>query len=48
VALCGAKRPDQIIDNAGTMNWQLTAGQIARIDAAIAERGDVVSRGAVT
>jgi aryl-alcohol dehydrogenase-like predicted oxidoreductase len=48
VALCGAKRPDQIIDNAGTMNWQLTADQIARIDAAIAERGDVVSRGAVT
>ncbi len=48
VALCGAKRPDQIIDNAGTMNWQLTADQIARIDAAIAVRGDVVSRGAVT
>jgi aryl-alcohol dehydrogenase-like predicted oxidoreductase len=48
VALCGAKRPDQIIDNAGTMNWQLTADQIARIDAAIAARGDVVSRGAVT
>eukprot|EP00456_Euglypha_rotunda_P055424 TRINITY_DN450_c0_g1_i4.p1 TRINITY_DN450_c0_g1~~TRINITY_DN450_c0_g1_i4.p1 ORF type:complete len:311 (+),score=84.25 TRINITY_DN450_c0_g1_i4:93-1025(+) len=48
VALCGAKRPDQIIDNAGTMNWTLTADQIARIDAAIAARGDVVSRGAVT
>lgn len=48
VALCGAKRPDQIIDNAGTMKWTLTAEQIARIDAAIAARGDVVSRGAVT
>ncbi|HEY4261408.1 MAG TPA: aldo/keto reductase [Schlesneria sp.] len=48
VALCGAKRPDQIIDNAGTMSWQLTADQIARIDAAVAARGDVVSRGAVT
>lgn len=48
VALCGAKRPDQIIDNAGTMKWTLTADQIARIDAAIAARGDVVSRGAVT
>lgn len=47
VALCGAKRPDQIIDNAATMKWQLTADQIARIDAAIAARGDVVSRGAV-
>ena len=48
VALCGAKRPDQIIDNAGTMNWTLTADQITRIDAAIAARGDVGCRGAVT
>lgn len=48
VALCGAKRPDQIIDNAASMNWQLTAEQIARIDAAIAARGQAVSRGAVT
>lgn len=48
VALCGAKRPDQIIDNAATMNWMLTADQIATIDAAIAARGPVVSRGAVT
>lgn len=48
VALCGAKRPDQIIDNAATLNWQLTAEQIARIDAAIAARGQAISRGAVT
>ena len=48
VALCGAKRPDQIIDNAATMNWQLTAEQITRIDAAIAARGQAVSCGAVT
>lgn len=48
VALCGAKRPDQILDNAATMTWKLSPDQIARIDAAIAERGDVVSRGAVT
>lgn len=48
VALCGAKRPDQIIDNAGTMNWTLTQDQIARIDLAIASRGEAVSRGAVT
>lgn len=47
VALCGAKRSDQIIDNAATMKWQLTAAQIARIDAAIVARGEVVSRGAV-
>lgn len=48
VALCGAKRPDQIIDNAATMNWQLTAEQISRIDAAIVARGQAISRGAVT
>lgn len=48
VALCGAKRPDQILDNAATMTWKLTSAQIARIDHAIAERGEVVSRGAVT
>src|SRR5690606_4824174 len=47
VALCGAKRPEQIRDNAAAMNWQLTADQIARIDAAIAARGPIVSRGAV-
>lgn len=46
-ALCGAKRPDQIRDNARTLAWKLTAEQIARIDAAIAERGDIVSRAAV-
>lgn len=48
VALCGAKRPDQIIDNAATMNWQLTAEQMQRIDAAIAARGAPVSRAAVS
>lgn len=48
VALCGAKRPDQIIDNAATMNWQLSAGQMQRIDAAIAARGAPVSRAAVS
>lgn len=46
-ALCGAKRPDQIQDNAGGMGWKLTAEQIRQIDAALAERGQTVSRGAV-
>lgn len=46
-ALCGAKRPDQIQDNAGAMGWQLTAEQMGRIDAALASRGKTVSRGAV-
>ena len=48
VALSGAKRPDQIHDNAATMTWQLTQEQIARIDAAIVERGNLISRGAFT
>jgi aryl-alcohol dehydrogenase-like predicted oxidoreductase len=48
VALCGAKRPDQIRDNAAALTWRLTPEQIARIDAAIAARGPIVSRAAVT
>lgn len=47
VALCGAKRPDQIRENAGAMTWRLSPAQIARIDRAIAERGEIESRGAV-
>ncbi len=46
-ALCGAKRPDQIRENAGAMGWRLTDEQRARIDEAIRRRGPVVSRGAV-
>ena len=46
-ALCGAKRPDQIVETAAALNWQLTDGSIAEIDAAIADRGPAVSRGAV-
>lgn len=48
VALCGAKRPGQIQDNAGGMGWRLTEEQMTRIDQAIAQRGPAVSRGAVT
>lgn len=47
VALCGAKRPAQIRDNAEALTWKLTPDQISRIDAAIAARGDIVSRAAV-
>jgi aryl-alcohol dehydrogenase-like predicted oxidoreductase len=46
-ALCGAKRPEQIRETAGAMRVRLTAEQLERIDRAIAERGEVVSRGAV-
>ena len=47
VALCGAKRPEQIRDNAATLTWKLTPEQIARIDQAISDRGPIVSRAAV-
>jgi aryl-alcohol dehydrogenase-like predicted oxidoreductase len=39
VALCGAKRPDQIGECAGASGWQLTAEQLAQIDQALADRG---------
>ncbi|MCX7427514.1 MAG: aldo/keto reductase [Planctomycetia bacterium] len=44
-ALCGAKRPEQIRDNAGAAGWALTPEQVAAIDRALAERGtpEVVS-----
>ena len=47
VALCGAKRPDQIRDNAAALRWSLTATEIQRIDQAIQDRGPVISRSAV-
>jgi aryl-alcohol dehydrogenase-like predicted oxidoreductase len=43
-ALCGAKRPDQICENAAGAGWQLTADQAARIDSALAARGAAASR----
>jgi len=46
-ALCGAKRPDQIRENARGMGWRLSAGQLARIDAAIKRRGKPITRAAV-
>jgi aryl-alcohol dehydrogenase-like predicted oxidoreductase len=46
-ALCGAKRPTQIRDNAGGMGWRLSDDQLAAIDQALIERGPAVSRGAV-
>ncbi len=42
VALCGAKRPDQIRETAGAMGWRLSDEQLARIDRALCERGTPV------
>ena len=46
-ALCGAKRPEQLRDNAGAMGWGLSADQLARIDKALARRGTALTRSAV-
>lgn len=46
-ALCGAKRPDQIRENAASAGWRLAPEQLAAIDAALAERGPAVSKSPV-
>lgn len=46
-ALCGAKRPEQIRENARGMGWELTTAQLQQIEAALARRGSPISRGAV-
>jgi aryl-alcohol dehydrogenase-like predicted oxidoreductase len=38
-ALCGAKRPDQIVETAGALDWRLSSEQLAAIDQALADRG---------
>lgn len=47
-ALCGAKRPNQIIETAEAMHWKLSDGELKVIEAAIKARGEVNSRAAVT
>ncbi|MCC6126427.1 MAG: aldo/keto reductase [Pirellulales bacterium] len=37
--LCGARRPDQVRENAGGSGWELTAEQLARIEKLLAARG---------
>lgn len=46
-ALCGAKRAWQIQETAASMEIQLTAAMLSKIDAALKRRGPAVSRGAV-
>jgi len=41
-ALCGAKRPYQIEETAGSMGWQLSGEQLAQIDHALSKRGTPV------
>jgi aryl-alcohol dehydrogenase-like predicted oxidoreductase len=46
-ALCGAKRPEQIRETAGAMQWQLTADELRLIDEALSRRGPPLATGAV-
>ena len=46
-ALCGAKRPYQIIETSGAMGWELTVEQCTMIEDALKDRGVPVTRGAV-
>jgi aryl-alcohol dehydrogenase-like predicted oxidoreductase len=46
-ALCGAKRSDQLQENAGAMGWRLSAEQLAAIDRALEHRGTAITRRAV-
>lgn len=46
-ALCGAKRPDQLQENALGAGWELTTEQLARIDAILARRGPAVLKNPV-
>ncbi|MEQ9067072.1 MAG: aldo/keto reductase, partial [Gimesia chilikensis] len=42
-ALCGAKRPEQIQENAEVMNFELSDSQLETLDRLIAERGPIQS-----
>ena len=46
-AICGAKRPDQISENARGSDWTLSQSQLAAIEEAITQRGPAKVRGAV-
>ena len=46
-ALCGAKRPYQIIETAGAMGWRLDRQSLQRMDAALAARGEPAFQPAV-
>lgn len=46
-ALCGARRPEQILETAGSLGWRLTSEQRQRIDAALVARGQATLGNAV-
>jgi len=46
-ALCGAKRPEQVRENARAAGWRLSDEHLALIDKALAERGTPLTRAPV-
>ncbi|MGA2058981.1 MAG: aldo/keto reductase [Thermoguttaceae bacterium] len=46
-AVCGAKRPEQIRENAGGSGWELSDKQLAAIEEALKQRGPAKVRSAV-
>jgi len=46
-AVCGARRPEQIRENAGGSDWELTDNQLDAIEEAIKQRGPAKTRSAV-
>ncbi|MGD0654811.1 MAG: aldo/keto reductase [Thermoguttaceae bacterium] len=46
-AVCGARRPEQIRENAGGSDWELTDKQLDAIEEAIKQRGPAKTRSAV-
>ncbi|WP_254508018.1 aldo/keto reductase [Anatilimnocola floriformis] len=46
-ALCGAKRPEQIIESAAALADDFTTAELTKINAALARRGPAVTRSAV-
>ena len=47
-AICGSKRADQARENAAGMGWQLSAEDMAAIEAALKQRGTAVTKTAVS
>ncbi|MDP7206128.1 MAG: aldo/keto reductase, partial [Pirellulaceae bacterium] len=47
VALCGAKRPEQIRETAGAMDRSLDSTTLTAIDQLLLERGTPITRAAV-
>lgn len=46
-ALCGAKRPDQILESAAALKSEISSAELAQIAAALARRGPAITRTAI-